>query len=84
MLGIGGIGAALALVELLGTAGAVAGVALMIRCTILTAPRRPGRTTRSQLVGADRGGDRLAIVGVPLELALEAPAACSPRSAAAW
>ena len=74
ILVIGGIGAALALIQLLGTAGAVAGVVLLILCTILTAPAAPepgaGGLNWWALIA---GGTLLAVVGVPLGLALEGP-----------
>ena len=74
ILVIGGIGAALALIELLGTAGAVAGVVLLILCTILAAPAAPepgaGGLNWWALIA---GGTLLAVIGVPLGLALEGP-----------
>ncbi len=74
ILVIGGIGAALALVGLLGTAGAVSGVVLLILCTILTAPAAPepgaGGLNWWALIA---GGTLLAMIGVPLGLALEGP-----------
>ncbi len=74
ILVIGGIGAALALIQLLGTAGAVVGVVLLILCTILTAPAAPepgaGGLNWWALIA---GGTLLAVVGVPLGLALEGP-----------
>jgi hypothetical protein len=74
LLVIGGIGAALALIQLLGVAGGVAGVALMAICTILTAPAAPeqgsGGVNWWALIA---GGTALALIGVPLGLALEAP-----------
>ncbi|HEX5822137.1 MAG TPA: hypothetical protein VFY30_10270 [Solirubrobacterales bacterium] len=74
ILVIGGIGAALALIQLLGTAGAVVGVALLILCTILTAPAAPepgaGGLNWWALIA---GGTLLAVIGVPLGLALEGP-----------
>ena len=74
ILVIGGIGAALALIQLLGTAGAVVGVVLLILCTILTAPAAP----EPGAVGLNwwaliAGGTLLAVIGVPLGLALEGP-----------
>jgi hypothetical protein len=74
LLVIGGIGAALALIQLLGVAGGFAGVALMIFATVLTAPAAPES-------GADgvnwwallAGGTALALIGVPLALVLDAP-----------
>lgn len=74
ILVIGGIGAALALIQLLGTAGAVVGVTLLILCTILTAPAAPepgaGGLNWWALIA---GGTLLAVIGVPLGLALEGP-----------
>ncbi len=74
ILVIGGIGAALALIQLLGTAGAVVGVALLILCTIVTAPAAPepgaGGLNWWALIA---GGTLLAVIGVPLGLALEGP-----------
>ena len=74
ILVIGGIGAALALIQLLGTAGAVSGVVLLILCTILTAPAAPepgaGGLNWWALIA---GGTLLAVIGVPLGLALEGP-----------
>jgi hypothetical protein len=74
ILVIGGIGAALALVQLLGVAGGIAGVVLLILCTILTAPAAPepdaGGLNWWALIA---GGTALALIGVPLGLALEGP-----------
>jgi hypothetical protein len=74
LLVIGGIGAALALIQLLGVAGAVAGVGLMAFCTVLTSPAAPeadaGGVNWWALIA---GGTALAIIGVPLGLALEGP-----------
>ena len=85
ILVIGGIGAALALIQLLGIAGGIVGVVLLILCTILTAPAAPepdaGGLNWWALIA---GGTALALIGVPLGLALEGPEACSPRSAAGW
>jgi hypothetical protein len=71
---IGGLGAALALVGLLGIAGAVTGVVLMILCTILSASAAPdpdaGGLNWWALIA---GGTLLAVIGVPLGLALEGP-----------
>jgi hypothetical protein len=74
LLVIGGIGAALALIQLLGVAGAVVGVGLMVVCTVLTAPAAP----ESEAGGVNwwaliAGGTALALIGVPLGLALEGP-----------
>ncbi len=72
LLVIGGIGAALALVQLLGLAGGLVGLGLMIFCTILTAPAAPetdaGGINWWALIA---GGTALVLVGVPLGLALE-------------
>jgi hypothetical protein len=74
LLVIGGIGAALALIQLLGIAGGLVGVGLMVVCTILTAPAAPepgaGGVNWWALLA---GGTALALIGVPLGLALEAP-----------
>jgi hypothetical protein len=74
LLAIAAIGAALALVQLLGTAGELAGVGLLVICTILTAPVAPepgsGGVNWWVLLA---GGTALALVGVPLGLVLEAP-----------
>jgi len=74
LLAIAAIGAALTLVQLLGTAGELAGVGLLVICTILTAPAAPepgsGGVNWWVLLA---GGTALALVGVPLGLVLEAP-----------
>jgi hypothetical protein len=74
LLGIAAIGAALALVQLLGVAGGLAGVGLMIAATILTAPAAPEPEAEGinwwALIAA---GTALALLGVPLGLLLEAP-----------
>src|SRR4029450_4179318 len=74
LLVIGGIGAALALIQLLGIAGGLVGVGLMVICTVLTAPAAPqpeaGGLNWWALIA---GGTALALIGVPLGLALEAP-----------
>jgi hypothetical protein len=74
LLVIGGIGAALALIQLLGLAGGLVGVGLMVTCTILTAPAAPeqgsGGVNWWALIA---GGTALVLVGVPLGLALAAP-----------
>jgi hypothetical protein len=74
LLVIGGIGAALALIQLLGVAGGVVGVGLLVACTVLTAPSAP----ESDASGLNwwaliAGGTALALIGVPLGLALEGP-----------
>jgi hypothetical protein len=74
LLVIGGIGAALALIQLLGIAGGLVGVALMVFSTILTAPAAPEPGARGLNWWALlAGGTALALVGVPLGLLLEAP-----------
>jgi hypothetical protein len=74
LLVIGGIGAALALIQLLGIAGGLVGVALMVFSTILTAPAAPEPGARELNWWALlAGGTALALVGVPLGLLLEAP-----------
>jgi hypothetical protein len=74
LLVIGGIGAALALIQLLGIAGGLVGVGLMLFSTVLTAPAAPepgaGGLNWWALLA---GGTALALVGVPLGLLLEAP-----------
>ena len=72
LLVIGGIGAALALIQLLGLAGGLVGVGLMIFCTVLTAPAAPEPDTGGLNWWAlIAGGTALALVGVPLGLAFE-------------
>jgi len=74
LLVIGGIGAALALIQLLGVAGGVVGVGLMVVCTVLTAPAAPEPGTGGLNWWAlIAGGTALAVIGVPLGLALEGP-----------
>jgi hypothetical protein len=74
LLVIGGIGAALALIQLLGLAGGLVGVGLMVFSTILTAPAAPEPDARGLNWWALlAGGTALALIGVPLGLALEAP-----------
>jgi hypothetical protein len=74
MLVIGGIGAALSLIQLLGLAGGIVGVVLLGLCTVLTAPAAPepdaGGLNWWALIA---GGTALALIGVPLGLALEGP-----------
>ena len=74
ILVIGGLGAALAVVGLLGIAGGIAGVVLLILCTVLTASAAPepeaGGLNWWALIA---GGTALALIGVPLGLALEGP-----------
>ncbi len=74
LLVIGGIGAALALIQLLGIAGGVVGVGLLVICTVLTASAAPepdaGGLNWWALIA---GGTALALIGVPLGLALEGP-----------
>jgi hypothetical protein len=71
LLVIGGIGAGLALIQLLGVAGGLVGVGLMIFCTVLTAPAAPepasGGLNWWALIA---GGTALALIGVPLGLLL--------------
>jgi len=74
LLVIGAIGAALALIQLLGIAGGLVGVGLMAIATVLSAPAAPepgagGLNWWAMLAG----GTALAVVGVPLGLLLEAP-----------
>jgi hypothetical protein len=72
MLVIGVIGAALILVDLLGIGGSIAGLALMLLATALTASSAPQS-------GADgvnwwrllAAGTILALVGIPLSLGLD-------------
>ena len=74
LLVIGAIGAALALIQLLGIAGGLAGVALMVFSTILSAPAAPEPGARGLNWWALlAGGTALALIGVPLGLVLEAP-----------
>jgi hypothetical protein len=74
LLVIGAIGAALALVQLLGIAGGAVGVALMAFSTVLSAPAAPEPGSRGLNWWALlAGGTALAVIGVPLELLLEAP-----------
>jgi hypothetical protein len=74
LLAIGGIGAALALIQLLGVAGGLVGVGLLVAATILTARAAPepgaGGINWWALLA---GGTALVLIGVPLGLALEAP-----------
>jgi hypothetical protein len=74
LLIIGAIGAALALIQLLGIVGGLVGVALMVFSTVLTAPAAPEPGARGLNWWALlAGGTGLALIGVPLELVLEAP-----------
>ena len=74
LLVIGGIGAGLALIQLLGVTGGLVGAGLMVICTVLTAPAAPepdaGGLNWWALIA---GGTALALIGVPLGLLLEAP-----------
>jgi|SRR6266498_2012589 hypothetical protein len=74
LLVIGGIGAALALIQLLGVAGGLVGAGLMAICTVLTAPAAPeqgsGGVNWWALIA---GGTALVLIGVPIGLALDAP-----------
>jgi hypothetical protein len=73
LLGIAGLGAALALVQLLGIAGGLAGVGLMVFSTVLTAPEAPPADAKGVNWWALlAGGTVLALVGVPLGLVVEA------------
>ena len=70
---IGGIGAALALIQLLGVAGGLVGVGLLVICTVLTAPAAPDPEAEGVNWWAlIAGGTALALVGVPLGLLFEA------------
>jgi hypothetical protein len=74
LLVIGGIGAALALIQLLGVAGGLVGVGLMAICTVLTAPAAPDPDAEGfNWWALIAGGTVLALIGVPLGLAFEAP-----------
>jgi hypothetical protein len=74
LLVIGGIGAALALIQLLGVAGGLVGVGLMAICAVLTAPAAPDPDAEGfNWWALIAGGTVLAVIGVPLGLALEAP-----------
>lgn len=74
LLVIGAIGAALALIQLLGLAGGLVGVGLMAFATILSAPAAPEPGARGLNWWALlAGGTALALIGVPLSLVLEAP-----------
>jgi hypothetical protein len=74
LLVIGALGAALALIQLLGIAGGVVGVGLMAFSTVLSAPAAPEPGARGLNWWALlAGGTALALVGVPLGLVLEAP-----------
>jgi hypothetical protein len=74
LLVIGAIGAALALIQLLGLAGGLVGVGLMAFSTILSAPAAPEPGARGLNWWALlAGGTALALIGVPLGLVLDAP-----------
>ena len=74
LLVIGALGAGLVVVQLLGLAGGLVGVALMAFSTVLTAPAAPEPGARGLNWWALlAGGTALALVGVPLGLLLEAP-----------
>src|SRR5215208_1739164 len=74
ILVIGGIGAALSLIQLLGVVGGVVGVVLLILCTVLTAPAAPEPNASGLNWWAlIAGGTLLAVIGIPLGLALEGP-----------
>jgi hypothetical protein len=72
LLLVAGTGAALALIDLAGTAGAAVGLGLMLLGLVFTAPAAP----RSDAPGANwwtlmAVGVAVALIGVPLELASE-------------
>ncbi len=74
LLAVGGVGAALALVQLLGVAGGLVGVGLMVFAAVLTAPAAPPPEAEGiNWWALLAGGAVLALVGVPLGLVLEAP-----------
>ncbi len=74
LLAIGGIGAALSLVQLLGLAGGLVGVGLMLFSAVLTAPAAPPPEAEGVNWWALlAGGAALALIGVPLEAVLEGP-----------
>jgi hypothetical protein len=74
LLLVAGAGAALALVDLTGTAGAVVGVGLMLFGLIFTAPAAPGSDAPAgNWWGLMAAGVGLAVIGVPLELVWETP-----------
>lgn len=73
LLAIGGIGAALILVGLLGTGVAFVGVGLMALATVLTASEAPEPGAEGVNWWALlAGGTALALIGVPLGIPLEA------------
>jgi hypothetical protein len=73
LLVVGGVGAALALIQLLGVAGGLVGVGLLIICTVLTAPAAPEPEAEGiNWWALIAGGTVLALIGVPLGLALDA------------
>jgi len=72
ILAIGAIGAALVLVNLLGTTAELIGVGLMALATILTAPAAPDPDSGSfNWWALIAGGTALALIGVPLGIAVE-------------
>src|SRR5690242_12904934 len=74
LLVIGAVGAGLAVIQLLGIAGGLVGVGLMAFATVLSAPAAPEPEARGLNWWALlAGGTALALIGVPLELVLEAP-----------
>lgn len=74
LLVIGGLGAGLAAIQLLGVAGGLVGLGLMIFSTVLTAPAAPEPDTGGLNWWALlAGGTALVLVGVPVGLLLEAP-----------
>jgi hypothetical protein len=73
LLVVGGVGAALALIQLLGVAGGLVGVGLLIICTVLTSPAAPEPEAEGiNWWALIAGGTVLALIGVPLGLALDA------------
>jgi hypothetical protein len=73
LLVIGGIGSALAVIQLLGIAGELVGVGLMALCTVATASAAPeqgsGGLNWWALIA---GGTVLVLVGIPIGLGLDA------------
>jgi hypothetical protein len=73
LLVIGGIGSALALIQLLGVAGSLVGVGLMAICTVLTAPAAPEQGSGGiNWWALLAGGTVLVLVGIPIGLAVDA------------
>jgi hypothetical protein len=74
LLIIGALGAGLAMIQLLGLAGGLVGLGLMVFSTILSAPAAPEPEARGLNWWALlAGGTALVLIGVPLSLGLEAP-----------